>query len=559
MHKVDGYNLVARPPAKIIPFISCADLLLCTLYFILYNISTYLFLAERHVTQSICEPIIINIPQIIGAGGTIGVLEASKELGFIVKRIYFIYATDKDAIRGFHAHKKLKQCIMSLNGSFDVAFEGSKKKGRVCLNSKNRALILPPGYWRTLLNFSDDAICMVFASEEYEEKDYIRDYNAFLRHVQANKKVTSVPFIDFRRCYNELRFDFSLAYERFMTSSQYICGNELKKFEDNFSKICDTKFCVGTSSGLDAIILTLDAWGINKPDMEVICPVNSFVATALGVSRVGATPVFVESDPYTYNIFVKNVEKAITKRTKAIIATHLYGQPSDMDEINNIAKKYDLKILEDAAQSHIAEYKNRVCGSLGDAAIFSFYPTKNLGAFGDGGAVTTNDKNLADKLNMLRNYGSRIKYNHENIGYNARLDEIQAYFLNVKLKKLQEWTNRRRALAAIYFSELSGVKNIILPFVPSWAKPVWHVFAIRVLDGSREALIKFLCKNNIGYNIHYPIPLHLQECYKDLGYKEGDFPLSEDVAKSILSLPMDAYHTDEEIMFVTQTIKNFYD
>ena len=500
-------------------------------------------------------PHLIDIQDVVNGSGHIGVVEAGKHLKFGIKRLYFLHNIKNGAVRGSHAHKELSQCMIATSGSLVVALEGTGKSYSFLLDSPAKALIVPPGYWRTLSEFSPNAVCAVLASHTYDESDYIRNYEDFLAYDKAKSHVIEVPFIDFKRCYQDLKLELDSAYENVMFAGYYICGSELSKFEENFAKACGAEHCIGVSTGLEAISLTMEAWGINKPHMEAICATNSFVATALGVSRAGAKPILVEPDERTYNISPDAIEKAITPNTKAIVLTHLYGQPADMDRINAIAKKHGLKVFEDSAQAHLAEHKGKRCGSLGNAAGFSFYPTKNLGAFGDGGAITTNDSALAKKLRKLRNYGSVIKYHHDELGTNARLDELQAALLNVKLKKLPEWTEHKRCLAQIYLEELKNITSIVLPFVPEWANPVWHVFAIRVLDGKRETLMAHLDKYRIGYNVHYPVPIHLQKCYKDLGYQAGDFPFAEYSARELLSLPLDAYNTQEEIRFVVEAIK----
>ena len=505
------------------------------------------------------KPYICDVQIITSESGEIGVLESTCQIGFAVKRLYFLHNIKDGAIRGAHAHRALRQCMIAMKGSFIVELEGGGEKYTFELNSPSQALIIPPGYWRNLSKFADGSICAVLASDEYNEKDYIRNYDEFLAFQSAVKEISAVPFIDFSRQYKDMKCQLDAAYERTMASNHYICGKELEQFETDFAAASQVKYCIGVANGLDAITLTLEAWEIDKPEMEVICATNSFIATALGVSKAGATPILVEADERTYNISPEAIQKAITPNTKAIALTHLYGQPADMDAIRAIAKTHNLKVFEDAAQAHLATYKDQPCGSIGDAAGFSFYPTKNLGAYGDGGAITTNDKDLAAKLKKLRSYGSTVKYHHEVLGTNSRLDELQAAFLSEKLKKLDGLTKNRRQLADIYFNELKDVSGIILPFVPEWAKPVWHVFAIRVLDGQRENLMKYFDEKKIGYNVHYPVPIHMQECYKSLGYKEGDFPLAEQYAKELLSLPLDAYHTEEEILLVTKAIKEFFE
>lgn len=348
-----------------------------------------------------------------------------------------------------------------------------------------------------------------------------------------NNKIT-VPFLDLKAPHTELCNELEQAYDEVINSGWYIMGDQLKQFESEYAAYCGSKHCIGVANGLDALHLIVRAYGIGEGD-EVIVPSNTYIATWLAVSQVGAIPVPVEPDERTYNINPALIEAAITPRTKAIMAVHLYGQPADMDAINTIAKKYNLKVIEDAAQSQGAGYKGKFAGNLGDAAGHSFYPGKNLGALGDGGAITTNDDELAHKIRVLRNYGSQVKYHNEVKGFNSRLDELQAAFLRVKLRKLNEWNTRRKAIAAQYLKNINN-PNLIMPYVPEWADPVWHLFVVRTKN--REQLQKELTNNNIGTVIHYPIPPHLQSAYSELGFKQGDFPIAEVIHNEVLSLPI---------------------
>ena len=361
-----------------------------------------------------------------------------------------------------------------------------------------------------------------------------------------------VPFLDLRPAYAELRAEFDAAYHRVMESGQYLLGSELEQFEAEFAACCEAKFCIGVGNGLDALHLILKAYGIGAGD-EVIVPANTYIATWLAVSYTGATPVPVEPDPQTFNIAPEQIEAAITANTKAIIPVHLYGQPADMDPIIGIARNHGLKMIEDNAQAQGATYKGRRTGSLGDAAAISFYPAKNIGAFGDAGAVTTNDHEVADRVRMLRNYGSKKKYENECQGYNSRLDELQAAFLRVKLRKLDEWNERRRAVAARYLNGLSGVLGLKLPCVPEWAEPVWHLFAVR--HRQRDKLQAALAEASIGTLIHYPIPPHLSRAYADAGWTAGDFPIAEEIAKTELSLPMGPHLGAKEQEIAIQAVR----
>ena len=355
-----------------------------------------------------------------------------------------------------------------------------------------------------------------------------------------------VPFLDLKASCLELKEELDAAYHRVMESGWYILGEEVEAFEREFAAYCEAKHCIGVGNGLDALHLILRAYGIGEGD-EVIVPSNTYIATWLAVSYAGATPVPVEPDVRTFNINPDLIEAAITPKTRAIMPVHLYGHAADMDPINVIAKRHGLKVIEDAAQAHGACYKGRRTGSLGDSAGFSFYPGKNLGAFGDGGAVVTNDGELADKVRALRNYGSRVKYENEAKGFNSRLDEMQAAFLRVKLKFLDEWNDRRRAIAIQYSNQLS---DLGLPFVPDWAEPVWHLYVIR--SKHRDALKTHLEQCGILTVIHYPTPPHRQPCYTEYG--ERRLRVTEMLASEVLSLPMSPAMDAEMIGRVVEAI-----
>ncbi len=345
-----------------------------------------------------------------------------------------------------------------------------------------------------------------------------------------------IPFLDLKAPYLELREEIDAAYLRVMSSGWYILGSEVESFEKEFAKYCGVDYCVGVANGLEALRLVLEAWEIGSGD-EVLVPSNTYIATWLAVTQTGATPIPVEPIEATHNIDPERIKRAITSRTKAIIAVHLYGQTADMDPIMDIARSCGIKVLEDAAQAHGARYKGRYSGSLGDAAGFSFYPGKNLGAIGDAGAVTTNDPSLAEKIKVLRNYGSQKKYVNDRIGFNSRLDELQAAFLRVKLNYLDEWNGRRKLIAQWYLENLPGIfPDIIMPIVPQWADPCWHLFVVR--SQNRDAFQLDLNRHGIGTLIHYPIPPHLQKAYESLNYQLATFPIAERLSQEVISLPM---------------------
>ena len=343
-----------------------------------------------------------------------------------------------------------------------------------------------------------------------------------------------VPFLDLKATQQELSSELEQGFDRVLNSGWYILGPEVDAFEAEFAAYCEANYCVGVANGLDALHLALLALDV-KPGDEVIVPSNTYIATWLAVSQCGAIPVPVEPDPQTYNIDPAKIEAAITPRTKVILPVHLYGQPADMDPILAIAKKHNLRVLEDGAQAHGARYKGKRLGGHGDVVAWSFYPGKNLGAYGDGGAITTNDPVIAERINVLRNYGSRVKYVNEVRGFNSRLDPLQAAALRVKLNALSEWNARRTAIANRYHNELVNT-GLLLPFVPEWAEPAWHLYVIQ--HPQRDTLQKQLSEAGIGSLIHYPIPPHLQAAYSELGFGKGDFPLAENIHQNILSLPI---------------------
>ena len=362
-----------------------------------------------------------------------------------------------------------------------------------------------------------------------------------------------IPFVTFIPLEKELDQEIRAAFERVYTRSWYIEGEEDKAFEKAFAEFCGVKYAVGTGNGLDALMLALKALGIGPGD-EVIVPSNTFIATVLAVTYVGAVPVLVEPDIKTFNIDPSLIEEKITPATKAIMPVHLYGQACDMDPIMEIAKKHGLYVVEDCAQAHGATYKGRKVGTFGDVAGFSFYPGKNLGALGDAGAVITNSEETAGLVRAYGNYGSDYKYHHVYKGNNSRLDELQAAFLSAKLPVLDKVNEDRRRIASLY---LEGIKNekIVLPFVREDCVPVWHIFAVRCKE--RDLLEKHLGDLGIGTNKHYPTPIHLQECYKDLGLKEGDLRIAEEISATELSLPLHYGMTDEQIQYVIDSVNSF--
>jgi dTDP-4-amino-4,6-dideoxygalactose transaminase len=340
-----------------------------------------------------------------------------------------------------------------------------------------------------------------------------------------------------------------------MESGWLLLGKELESFETEYAASVGVKHCVGVANGLEAMQLVLMALGVKAGD-EVIVPSHGYIATWLAVTHVGATPVPCEPDVRTYNLDPERLASLITARTKAVLPIHLYGQTADMSAINAIAATRGIFVLEDAAQSHGARSHGTQAGSLGNAAGVSFYPSKNLGAMADAGAVTTNDGDLADKIRHLRNYGSKMRYKNEYLGMNSRLSELQAAFLRAKLPKLAEWNQRRTQLAARYKEQLRGINDLILPYVPTWAEPVWHLYVVRT--SQRESLQRHLTESGIGTQIHYPVPPHLSHAYANSGWKRGDFPLAEKFSDEVLSLPIGPHISGQQVDHVCASIRRFF-
>jgi dTDP-4-amino-4,6-dideoxygalactose transaminase len=364
-----------------------------------------------------------------------------------------------------------------------------------------------------------------------------------------------IPFLDFHAAHSLIKKEMLAAFEEVYDSNWFILGNKLLQFEKEYAAFNNVTFTIGVSNGLDALFLSLKALGIG-PGNEVIVPSNTYIATALAVSNVGAIPVFAEPDIHTYNIDPGQIEALITQQTRAIIPVHLYGQACAMDEIMQIANKHNLFVIEDNAQAHGAAFNNKLTGAWGKINATSFYPGKNLGALGDGGAITTNDETLAQKVKLLRNYGSEVKYINKEQGYNMRLDECQAAFLSVKLKYLTEWTKQRQQIAGWYADGLQNIGDIVLPVCHAEATHVYHLFVIRTVK--RNALAEYLSGLGIGTLIHYPVPPHLQQAYSHLGGKPGDFPIAEQLAETCLSLPLWPGMAEGDVDYIVTIIKQFF-
>ncbi|MGE5618687.1 MAG: DegT/DnrJ/EryC1/StrS family aminotransferase [Sphingomonadaceae bacterium] len=371
--------------------------------------------------------------------------------------------------------------------------------------------------------------------------------------ISSDRTLSRVPFVDLAAQYASIEHEVNDAISKNLHQTDFILGQEVRLFEEDFASFCEVDHAVGVDSGTSALELALRAYGIGPGD-EVITAANTFIATALAISYTGARPVLVDADPETYTLDTSLLEKAITPRTKAVIPVHLFGHPADMDRIQEIARRHGLVVIEDACQAHGARYKGRRVGSIGHAAAFSFYPGKNLGAYGDGGMVVTGDAKVAETLRMLRNYGQQKKYHHQLKGFNRRLDTLQAAILRVKLRHLEEW-NQARRLRARHYGELLAGQDLILPVEAGEVEPVYHLYVIRVAD--RDGLAAHLREQGIDTGIHYPIPIHLQPAYQELGLGPGSFPVAEEHSRQLLSLPMYPELTPEDTRRVAEAVSGF--
>ena len=506
--------------------------------------------------SDITVPTFVNLQKIETLGETfLIVAQSGKEIPFHVKRNYLVVTADIPQSRGAHAHKKLWQLITLAHGEAQISFEGVTGTHQFTLDHYQQGIIVPPGFWRDI-TMKPHTMLSVLASDEYNEQDYIRDYDEFQQWLALTQTINHVSFTALHRCHENLRLPIERALMQELASNDFIKGDTVDLFEKNFALYCNVKHAIGCGNGLDALYLALRAQGIGEND-EVIVPANSFIASALAVEKCGAKSVFIDCDNQGYGLDIEQLQQTITPQCKAIIAVHLYGIPLDMDRVMAVADKHQLFVLEDAAQAHGADYKGRKVGSLGHAAAFSFYPTKNLGALGDGGAVVTDDDELARKIRLLGNYGSEVKYQYQQAGINSRLDSMQAAVLNTKLAYLDEWNRKRRLLAEIYHNELASCDGVILPAITDNVTPVWHLYPIRLKQANadmREALLNHLTQHNIDYGLHYPVPIHQTAAYN----KQQSFPNTENLAVSEVSLPMSPFLTTDEIYYVCKKIKEFY-
>jgi dTDP-4-amino-4,6-dideoxygalactose transaminase len=521
-----------------------------------FTLNIYYFLYPTKLCIMILnQPVKIKIRTVnSGPAGNLSFIESSRDLPFSIKRVYYLYGLNENYSRGFHAHRTLYQCFMVLRGYVELHLEGSAGTFHFELSQPDDGVLIPPAYWREMHRLSSDTVIIVLASDDYDESDYIRNYDEFRSWLRSQNKEKAVPYVDL--CRQLISFkDTESTLGQVIKSGHFINGPQVERFESDFASFIGVEYVIGVGNGLDALTLILDALGIGNGDEVIVCAAG-FVATALAVSRLGAQPVFVDCLPDA-NMDPFKLKDALSERTKAIIPTHLYGFPAEMKAINKFAAEQNLHVIEDACQAHGAFYHGKACGSLGLAAAFSFYPTKNLGAFGDGGCVATDDKFLADRVRQLSNYGSLHKYQHDIIGYNSRLDELQAAVLRIKLPHLTEWNNRRKQLSATYDQAFKNIEGLELAHSISNTSPSLHVYAIRVKNGLRDKLASFLKDRNIETNIHYPVAIHQQNCYFER-FSSLSFPEAEKWAKETLSLPLDASHIQSEIDRVCSEVSKFF-
>jgi len=471
--------------------------------------------------------------------GSLSVLENNTDLPFSIKRVFYIYNSD-NSIRGQHRHKKTIQGLICVSGKYRVGVDNGLNKCDYYLNSPEECLILEPEDWHEMEGLTDDAVLLVLASEPYDVNDYIdAPYPETIAYENLAK--VNEPF------FAELKDSFSEVLE----GGWYVLGKKVQEFEQKFAEFIGVPFCIGVASGLDALTLSLLA--LDFPEgSEVIVPSNTYIATILAVINAKMKPVLVEPVMETYNLDPSLIGQKITPQTKAIMPVHLYGKSCDMDSIMRIAARHNLRVIEDCAQSHGATQYGKKTGSFGDFGAFSFYPTKNLGALGDGGAVVCKDEHLAKKVRALRNYGSHVKYYNEYIGINSRLDELQAAFLLKKLAKIEEITSHKRKLAEIYNQNLTD--ELIKPVVDENYFDVYHIYAVR--HPRRDEIKQYLLQNNIKTEIHYPLPPHKQKAMANI--LEGYYPISEEIHNTVLSLPISFSHTEADVHKVVEVLNSFF-
>ena len=484
--------------------------------------------------------------------GNLCVIEGERDADFPIRRVYYIYGTRAGVARGFHAHKALRQLAVCVAGRCTMVLDDGRERRNVVLDRPT----LGTTDWAHDLARDARLLRRCGTHGAGGSALYRGGLPTRLRHVPypgARVVTADVPFLALAPIYEELRGEIDAAALRVLHSGWFVGGPENERFESAFAAYVGASHTIGVGNGLDALHLTLRAMDVGPGD-EVIVASNSFIATMLAVSMTGATPVMVEPDPTTYNLDPARIEEVITPRTKVLLPTHLYGQPANLNPLIAIARHHKLRLVEDAAQAHGARYRGTRVGAHGDAVCWSFYPSKNLGAAGDGGGVTTNDTALATRIRTLGNYGSAERYVNIEKGVNSRLDPIHAAVMSVKLPHLDAWNARRTRIATRYLKELRGC-NLVLPHIPDWADPVWHLFTVHT--PRRDELRAALAADGIGTQIHYPIPPHRQQAYAELGLSKGTFPIAERLAAETLSLPIGPHLADADVGRVIDAVQRW--
>jgi dTDP-4-amino-4,6-dideoxygalactose transaminase len=517
-------------------------------------------------------------------GGSLTFGQYGDQIPFDVKRFFFIDNVPAHGKRGAHAHQFVKQCLICVRGSIQVLVDNGTDKQTIVLDSSSQGLVLQEMVWSEQTYLEPESSLLVLASETYDEGEYLRDYTVFssmaaqmrapqLAAPTGHVKVTQGGFADKSkenrgtnahalpvissldlRPSKDMLQDMVDACTDVIQSGHFVLGPQVVAFEADWAAYCEARHAVGVGSGLDAVLLMLKAANL-PPGGGVIVPANTYIATIMGVKLAGLTPVLVEPDAATHNVDPALVAASVCSTTVAILAVDLYGQPAQVGELRRIAADNGLKLFCDAAQSHGAKVCGRKAASLYDACAFSFYPSKNLGAVGEAGAVVTGDAVLADRVRMLRNYGSRTRYFNEELGINSRLDTIQAAMLRRKLMSLDADNMRRAQLAACYVRELESVAWLQLPTVFDDVEPVWHQFVVRCT--ARDALQRHLAAHGVQTLIHYPVPPHLSQCMRDMNARAGDFPVTEQLAGTVLSLPIGPHLSVGDVVTVCECVKSF--
>lgn len=499
---------------------------------------------------------LVQIPRVCDEKGTLTFAEYETHLPWSPQRFFFVRGVPETEVRGGHAHSTCKQFLVCLEGSVTIFLDDGMVKETVVLDTKcSTGVLMDKMVWSTQKYANSQSMLLVLASEKYDETDYVRDYDSFCAEVKQlfHGAETKVPFLNLKAMTALCRDDVLASFNRILSSGQFVLGPEVEKFEQSWSSFCGSKYCVGVGSGLAAIHLMLRAAGIGKDD-EIILASNSYIATLLAVSMTGARPVLVEPDVRTRVLDVAHVKNSITAKTRAILGCDLYGYPIPYQQLAQLAKIHNIFFFCDAAQSHGASRNGLTVGSLCDATAFSFYPSKNLGAIGEAGCVTTDNKDLADRIRILRNYGSRSRYDFVEKGFNERMDVIQAAIVTCKIPHLKHLNSRRAAIAQRYLKELSCISAITLPFVEDNVEPSWHLFVICCND--RDALKQHLALQGIETLIHYPVPPHLSDAYKEL--RHLSFPVSETLARTCLSIPICPFLSDDQVSLVISSILTFF-